>query len=531
MNYFVSLLVRFAYFADSSKRYRHIKDFFRTLLDQQNSRLKFYFDIFMVILVVLSVLFLLYEVKNPLGHPYIDIFVQVSLIIFVIEYFLRLWIYSDSHKIFLERYQYAIDNNTPFSFTQTLLKIIRKKVEYMLTPLAIIDLLAILPNYRPLRFLRIFLLFRIFKLFRYARSMNTFTAIISEKKFELFTLAIFASFIIFAGSSAFYIFEAPTNPKVHTLFDAMYWAVVTMGTVGFGDIVPITTEGMAVSMILIVFGVAILAFLTSIIVSSFQSKITELKESRALSELEKIEDYILICGYGRVGEVLAKLLYDDGYKVVIIDTDATKIKSAQLRGMIGIIGDASKSKLLGELGIGKRVSKVICVTNSDEMNIFITLTARSLCKNIEIIARVIKNNNKKKYFLAGANFAFSADETIGLMGTQYIDQPISYAALDEMLTENTGILFESIHIHEHSFYAYKSIELLSLQEKRLLLFGVIRKGEKVLMELKSYPVEDKTFYFNPPLDFEIQVDDTLIVMGRKNHIEKLRKQSDKRPPK
>jgi len=63
-----------------------------------------------------------------------------------------------------------------------------------------------------------------------------------------------------------------------------------------------------------------------------------------------------------------------------------------------------------------------------------------------------------------------------------------------------------------------------------LLFGVIRKGEKILMELKSYPVENKTFYFNPPFDFEIQVDDILIVMGRKHHIEKLRKQSNKRPP-
>ncbi|MBV5278519.1 MAG: NAD-binding protein [Campylobacteraceae bacterium] len=531
MSYFVTLLVRFAYYTDSAKKYRHVKDFFKMLLDQQNSKLKFYFDIFMVILVVLSVFFLLYEVKNPEGHPYIDMFVEVSLIIFVIEYLLRLWIYSDSHKIFLERYEYAIDNNIEFSLPRTILKLIRKKLEYMVTPLAIIDLLAILPGYRPLRFLRIFLLFRIFKLFRYARSMHTFTTIISEKKFELFTLAIFAAFIIFAGSSAFYIFEAHSNPKVHTLFDAMYWAVVTMGTVGFGDIVPTTTEGMVVSMVLIVFGVAILAFLTSIIVSSFQAKLIELKESRVLAEIERIDEYILICGYGRVGEVVAKMLYDDGYKIVIIDTDPVKIKLAQMRGIIGIIGDASKSKLLGQLGIGKRVSKVICVTNSDEMNIFITLTARSLCKDIAIIARVVKNNNKKKYLLAGATFAFSADETIGLMGTQYIDQPISYAALDEMLTENTGVLFESIPIHEYSFYAHKTIDTLGLHEKRLLLFGVVREGEKELMELKSYPVENKTFYFNPPNDFEIQVDDILIIMGRKHHIEKLRKQNDKRPPK
>lgn len=485
----------------------------------------------MVILVIGSVLVLLYEVKNPDGHPHLELFVQFSLIIFVIEYLLRLWIYSDSHKIFLKEYEYAIDNHTPFSLIKTSLNIVRKKVEYILSPLAIIDLLAIIPSYRPLRFLRIFLLFRIFKLFRYARSMKTFTAIISEKKFELLTLATFAGFIIFAGSSAIYIFETHDNPKINNLYDAVYWAVVTMGTVGYGDIVPVTHEGMAVAMVLIVLGIATLAFLTSIIVSSFQSKILELKESRVLADIKSIDSFILICGYGRVGEVIAKMLHDDGYKIVIIDTDPEKIKLATQRNLIGVIGDASKSKLLGELGVEKRVSKIICVTNSDEMNVFITLTARSLSKNIEIIARVIKNNNKKKYFLAGANFAFSADETIGLMGSQYIDQPISYAALDEMLTENTGVLFESIKIHENSFYVHKNIASLGLEERKILLFGVVRKSDKPLLPLKSYPIEDKTFYFNPPLDFTIEAEDSLMIMGRKHHITNIRKQSDKRPPK
>lgn len=377
----------------------------------------------MVILVVLSVLFLLYEVKNPEGHPYMDAFIQVSLVIFIFEYIARLWIYSDSHKIILELYEQNLDNHIPFSFWRSINKVLSKKLEYMLSPLAIIDLLAILPSYRPLRFLRIFLLFRIFKLFRYAKSMKTFGAIITEKKFELFTLAIFASFIIFAGSSAIYIFETHENPKINTLYDAVYWSVVTMGTVGYGDIVPVTTEGMAVSMVLIILGISTLAFLTSIIVSSFQNKLAELKEDRLFADIEKIDNFILICGYGRVGEVIAKMLYDDGYPIVIIDTDPSKINLALSRNYKALIGDASKSKLLEKLKVGSHVSKIICVTNSDEMNIFITLTARSFSPKVEIIARVVKKKNKKKYYLAGANFAFSVDETIGLMGREYIDHP------------------------------------------------------------------------------------------------------------
>ena len=530
MDFIVSLLVRLAYFVDSAKRYRRAKEFCRTLLEHPTSKLKFYFDIFMVILVILSVLFLLYEVKNPELHPFMDFFINASLIIFVAEYLLRLWIYSDSHKIFLEHYEYANDNHIPFPLLKTLHTIVSKKIEYIFSPLAIIDLLAILPSYRPLRFLRIFLLFRIFKLFRYARSMKTFTTIIAEKKFELFTLAIFASFVIFTGSSAIYIFETNVNPKINTLFDAIYWSIVTMGTVGYGDIVPITKEGMVISMILIIFGIAILAFLTSIIVSSFQTKLLELKESRTLADIERLKNYILVCGYGRVGEVVAKMLHDDGYAIVIIDTDPAKIKLATQRGMVGILGDASKSKLLGQLGVGKRASKVICVTNSDEMNVFITLTARSLSKDVDIIARVVKSQHKKKYLLAGANFALSADETIGLMGAYYVDQPISYTAFNEILTETTGVVFDSLKIYEKSFFIHKSLDALKLQDKRLLLFGIIRQNEKIT-NLLTYAIDDKIFYFNPPHDFIICENDILIIMGKKHHINILKKQSDKRMPK
>ena len=303
-----------------------------------------------------------------------------------------------------------------------------------------------------------------------------------------------------------------------------------MGTVGYGDIVPVTTEGMAVSMVLIILGISTLAFLTSIIVSSFQNKLAELKEDRLFADIEKIDNFILICGYGRVGEVIAKMLYDDGYPIVIIDTDPSKINLALSRNYKALIGDASKSKLLEKLKVGSHVSKIICVTNSDEMNIFITLTARSFSPKVEIIARVVKKKNKKKYYLAGANFAFSVDETIGLMGREYIDQPISYAALDEMLTENIGVLCESIVIHDHSSYVHRHLEDLRLREKRLLLFGVARADTIALKGLTHYPIENKIFYFNPPITFELQPNDSLIVMGRKHHIAQLRKLIDKRLP-
>ena len=93
MNYFGTVLLRLAYILDGSKSYHRLKDFTRKILEHPHSKWKFYFDIFMVFLVVLSVLFLLYEVKNPEGHPYMDAFIQASLVILVI-----FWLLSERAK-------------------------------------------------------------------------------------------------------------------------------------------------------------------------------------------------------------------------------------------------------------------------------------------------------------------------------------------------------------------------------------------------------------------------------------------------
>lgn len=525
MNYFSRLLVKLAYFIDESKRYNKIKEFFRMFLEYQHSKVKLYFDIFMIILVLGSVYFLIYEVKHP-SNIYIDTFETVALSIFIFEYLGRLWVCSDSHRIVIEAYERSQVLESPFSFFGVLYEVFKRKFDYMTTPLAIIDLLAILPSYRPLRILRIFLLFRLFKLFRYARSIHAFAYVLSEKRFELGTLAIFVSFIVVTASSAIYIFEANSNPAIVDFFDAIYWSLVTISTVGYGDITPTSTPGMVITMVLIVLGVAVLAFLTSIIVSAFSEKLSELKENRVFAEIEKMREYILICGYGRVGEVVAKMLHDDNEKIVIVDTDEEKIELVKSRGMKGICGDASKSKLLQELGIAENVTQVICATDSDVMNIFITLTARSLNKKIRIISRVIKKSNKKKFMLAGADFAFSPYEIVGVMGVEYVSQPMAYEALDGMLTGNKGVEFKPVKVLKNSTYVHTKVEDLGLGEKRLILFGITRRTTEKIEGIKSYMVEGKMFYFNPPAEFILEGDDMLILLGRRHHLDKFEEAMD-----
>ncbi|CAA9892900.1 Voltage-gated potassium channel (fragment) [Candidatus Methylobacter favarea] len=230
------LIVYFAYFLKTSTRYQRVKLFFYNLLENPNSRLKSYFDIFMIGLVMLSIFLLIQGVdsKQSAGEA---LFEQGIISLFIVEYLLRGWLYSDNHKIILEQYEKAVYLNIPFRLGKVAKLMLVRKIRYVFTPLAVVDLLAILPSYRPLRILRIFLVFRLFKLFRYFNSIKLFARILASKRFELITLGIFLGLLVFTGSTGIYLFENPANGgQVKNLFEALYWAIVTVATVGYGDI-------------------------------------------------------------------------------------------------------------------------------------------------------------------------------------------------------------------------------------------------------------------------------------------------------
>ena len=260
---------------------------------------------------MLSVFLLVYSVEHTLNRAG-EIFEQCVVFVFISEYLLRAWLYSDSHRIIIKEYEKAQYLTIPFSLFNALKHVIGKKLNYMLTPFAIIDLLAILPSYRPLRILRILLIFRLFKLFRYSNSIKFFSDVLASKRFELITLAIFMGFLIFIASLAIYLFENKSSGgNVRHLYDAFYWSIVTISTVGYGDITPQTVGGRLVAVSLILTGLGVLSFFTSIIVAAFNDKVHTLSENRTYAELGRYNNHVIICGFGRVGQEVAKQFEKD----------------------------------------------------------------------------------------------------------------------------------------------------------------------------------------------------------------------------
>ncbi|MEN8179707.1 MAG: NAD-binding protein [Pseudomonadota bacterium] len=507
-------LIRLSYALEDSTRYRRVKDFLYDLLENPRARVRPYFDIFMILLVVSSVWLLIYEVRNDLGL-FDNIFEGMAVSIFILEYLLRFWIYNESHQIILKHYERAEFINERFRVWPALREILAKKIEYVTSPLAIIDLLAIIPSYRPLRFLRIFLLFRLFKLFRYTRSISEFVKVLSEKRIELLTLLIFMAFITFTAASALFFFEAQgENTEITNFFDSIYWALVTMSTVGYGDITPQTNEGRIITLILIVAGLGVISFFTSIIVSAFSDKMHEIRTHRVISEVERKHIDVILCGFGRVGQDVADRLARDKTPFIVVEPDEKMFRLAQQKGHLVVQGDAESSDLLEHLGVNGRASRLLCLTGDDVINVYITLSARQMNPGIEIISRANHRENVIKMQRAGADHVVAPYEVVGLIAAEYVGQPVAFEAIYALITGERDEGIETVRIHQSSVLDGRCIGDVNFRERKLIPFGVVREGATQLESNPyRYDLHGRNFYFNPEPDFVLQAGDFLVMFG------------------
>ena len=390
----------------------------------------------------------------------------------------------------------------------------------MTTPLAVIDLLAIIPSYRPLRFLRIFLLFRLFKLFRYARSISEFGKVISEKRFELYTLAIFLAFVVFISASAIYFFEARgEGGEIEHFFDGIYWALVTISTVGYGDITPQTTEGRVITLVLIICGIGVISFTTSVIVAAFTEKMSDMRKNRVFAELEKKKTlHTIICGFGRVGQEVAERLAMDRDHFVIIDSDPENVECARQLGYLVIEGNAESTPLLNSAGIKDKAERILCLTDSDVVNVYITLTARHLNPAIEIISRANREETVSKLLQAGANRTVTPFSIVGQIASEYVGQPVAFEAIYGVLSRKGDITLDAIMVPVGSELDGVSLGKVHFRSHRLTLFGVISALQRDKACRSAFPLQDRHLYFNPVADFKLQGNDLLVIFGHQYSI-------------
>jgi len=507
-----------AYGLKTSPNYKATKNFFHNLLENHAYPYKRYFDLMMMVLIFSSVFILIREVNHPI-HDFWSVFNDYIIsFVFLVEYLLRFWVISDSSEIIINQYEKDELLQRKFRVGRALFTVLHVKWNYVRSVAAIIDLLAIMPFFHELRLLRLFILFRVFKIFRYTQNMQYFGYVLSHKKFELFTLLTFASVVVFVASVLIYIMES-NNPdsSINSLFDAFYWSVVTISTVGYGDVTPITDAGRMVAVLVIISGIAVISFATSIVVTAFTEKLDDIRENQILGEIKKLKRFYLICGYGIVAKQTASKLRRMGREVVVLDTDPQRIKEAKGNRLHALTLDPASLSSYQTMGIDleRQVTAVILLRDSDILNVYTALTLRSIDHSINILSLLHEKKNRRKLRLAGARNIVYAQELIGLLSKEYSGRPIAFETLSMLRAEETGAGMEEIVVDERIAGNFATVGDLHIRNHRLLLIGLSE-------------IDKEGFTFNPQPDALLQKGDIMVVVGEHSMINEFRLHIHKR---
>jgi len=503
------LIVNTSYAMQTSKRYQANKRFFYNLLENDKYRYKKYIDIFMMTLIFISVAVLIREVKYPVDDTLLYFSTYIISIIFFIEYILRLWVSSSVSEIIVQHADHDSFLGINLSLTKVLLKVFKVKITYMLSVRAIIDLLAILPFFHELRLLRIFILFRVFKLFRYAKSFQILAGVLATKKFEFITLALFSSIVIFVSSVLIYVMEANNDASpINTLFDALYWSIVTISTVGYGDVTPITNEGRFVAMIVIVTGIAVLAFTTSLVVSAFTDKLDEIKEIKTIENLSKLKEFYLVCGYESVAQELCKKLSSSSHNIIILDDDISRVEKANKDGLTALHYSPGKVLSYKNLGIDlkKQVKAVLCLREDDVENVYTALTVRSFDTEVFMLSLLMNNSNRHKLEFAGINHLVYPQELVAMITKEFIGKPVAFEVVHAMRSDNSNVHIDELHVAIRVRENFKTVGALGNHDYRVIVLGLYQNAT------------DK-FLFKPQKSTPIEVGDYIIAIGYKVFIE------------
>lgn len=189
-----------------------------------------------------------------------------------------------------------------------------------------------------------------------------------------------------------------------SFFDSVYYATITMTTVGYGDYLPSTGIQKIFATTLAIGGVALLAYVFNIILTNFQEKMSEYsKGARKMKAIEVMKDYYIICGLGRVGKVVLDELLDRNQNVIVIEKDKDKCESIEESDNLIVMNeDAIEDDLIAKLA-GEKCRSVIICTGDDVNNLYIVLTIRETNPDAWIVTRASKLDNIKRLRKAGAD--------------------------------------------------------------------------------------------------------------------------------
>lgn len=296
-----------------------------------------------------------------------------------------------------------------------------------------------------------------------------------------------------------------------SFIDALYMTIITMSTVGFGEVVDLSPEARLFTVFLILMSVSIFGYtisvFTEILASGHLGQL--LKTRKVQKEINGLRDHIIVCGYGRNGREAVGTLKNFERQLVVIEQDEKLIEELEEQKILVIDGDATTDEVLEKAGINNAKS-LITALPSDADNLFVVLSARQLNKNCKIISRASKEGSYKKLKIAGADNVIMPNKLGGGHMAALVVTPDVVEFVDRLTIEGeTNTNLKEIAVNDlPEQYIGKTILDLDLRRKT----GCTAIGFKD---------DNNEYIINPDVTTVLKKNTYIIVLGRTNQVAKL----------
>lgn len=296
-----------------------------------------------------------------------------------------------------------------------------------------------------------------------------------------------------------------------TWTEALWFVIISLSSVGYGENSRFSPALQLFTIFFLVVGISALAytfggFLQFLLAGELESVLGRQRMTREINQLQR---HTIVCGFGRIGEILAADLHRHGQPFVLIEQDADKFAEAQSLGYLCVHGDATEDELLLAAGV-HRARALITGLPTDAANVFITLTARNLNRDLQIIARAEHPTTERKLRQAGADRVVMP-ATIGAQQMSRMITRPSTADLMELMAEqgNLNVELDELEVAAGTPLVGRSIRDTEAHRK----FGLL---------LLSVKQASGSMIFNPEAEYKLAPGDIVILMGRSSDIERFR---------
>ncbi|MDL1969658.1 MAG: potassium channel protein [Candidatus Desulfofervidaceae bacterium] len=328
-------------------------------------------------------------------------------------------------------------------------------------------------------------------------------------QFRSVLIGFFLSFLlVITGTIGYLLIEH------WSLLDAFYMTIITLSTVGFGEVHPLSSHGQVFTTCLIISGIGVIAYMVgSVVQFVVEGQLKKLLEKRVMKKkIEKMKNHYIVCGYGRIGREVCKELKRHKKPFIVIERDATLIPDIEAHDLLYVYGEATEDEILLKARVQQALA-LIATVGSDADNVYVVLTARELNPNLQIVARAEKEEAINKLRRAGAN-KIIAPYTVAARKIAYtVTHPLVTDFIELAVYKGFDLQLGEIPIGMKAEIKDVSLKDSGLREKFDIIVVAIRKASGEML-------------FNPSPNTVISPRDILVVLGKPDKLRQLEKVMD-----